>query len=39
MVVRDQRHLIVRREKLENFLEQKHPGVSKTRSIAESAVA
>jgi hypothetical protein len=34
MIVRDQRHLIVRREKLENFLEQKHPGVSQTRAAA-----
>jgi hypothetical protein len=38
MIVRDQRHLIVRREKLEHFLDQKHPGASRTRSVAESAL-
>jgi CRP-like cAMP-binding protein len=39
MIVRDQRHLIVRRDKLESFLQHGHPGVSKTRFIAESALA
>jgi CRP-like cAMP-binding protein len=39
MIVRDQRLLIVRREKLEGFLAEKHPGVSRIRSTAESALA
>jgi hypothetical protein len=38
MIVRDQRHVIVRREKLEAFLAEKHPGVAGTRSAAESAL-
>jgi len=39
MIVRDQRHLIVRREKLEAFLAEKHPGVARPRTPAESALA
>jgi hypothetical protein len=39
MIVRDQRHLIVRCEKLEGFLAEKHPGVSRIRSTAESVMA
>jgi hypothetical protein len=38
MIVRDQRHLIVRREKLEAFLAEKHPGVARARSAAGSAL-
>ncbi len=36
MIARDQHRLIIRREKLENFLEQKHPGVSRTHPSRKS---
>jgi CRP-like cAMP-binding protein len=39
MIVRDQRHLIVQREKLEAFLAEKHPGVARTRSTPELVFA
>jgi hypothetical protein len=38
MIIRDQRHLIVRREKLEGFLELKHPGVSQVRAAVDAAI-
>jgi CRP-like cAMP-binding protein len=39
VIIRDQRHLIVRRDRLENFLEKRRPGVARARSAAKSALA
>ena len=38
MIVRDQRHLIVRREKLEAFLAEQHAGAYRTHSPAKLAL-